>query len=218
MADVNSRAGERYASAPIIEYLDQVHAGLDPALRQAFEAPARQDMPAIQVSPMEGRALQLFLRMVRAETVVEIGTLAGFSTIHLARALPPEGHVWTVESAPKHAAVARENLRDAGVEDRVTVVEGDAVCVLPRLERYGPFDAVFIDADKAQYDHYGRWAAQNLRPGGLLLVDNAYFFGNLLADDPGAAAVRRLHQQMADTFDTVCLPTPDGLLMGIRRG
>lgn len=217
MADVASRAGERYSSGAIIEYLDQVHASLDPAAQQAFEAPLRHEMPAIQVSAMEARALQLFLRMAGAKRVVEIGTLAGFSTIHLARAVPPDGHVWTVENDPKHVAVARDNLRDAGVAERVTVMEGDALEVLPRLERHGPFDAVFIDADKARYDRYGRWAAANLRPGGLLLVDNAYYFGKLLDDSEGAEAVRRLHQEASEAFDCVCLPTPDGLLVGVRR-
>lgn len=219
MADQDSRAGVRYADRAIIEYLDRLHAGFDPALAQAFDAPDKEDMPAIQVGASEGRLLGLLMRVAGARRVVEVGTLAGFSAIHIARELPADGHLWTIEHLPKHAEVARRNLAAAGLADRVTVVVGDGVEMLPTLEPNGPFDAVFIDADKGRYDVYGRWAARNLRPGGLLLADNAHFFGRLL--DPkreAAAAVRRMHEEARAAFDTVCMPTPDGLLLGIRRG
>jgi len=94
---------------------------------------------------------------------------------------------------------------------------GRGVDVLPTLESQGPFDAVFIDADKESYDQYGRWAANNLRRGGLLLGDNAFFFGRLLEDSPGANAMRRFHEEARAHFDTVNIPTPDGLLLGVRR-
>ena len=217
MADNSSRAGERYVDADIIEFLNQTHTPLDPGLRQAFDAPAKEGIPAIQISPAEGRTVQLFMRMIGAKKVVELGTLAAFSTIHLARGLAVEGHVWTVEFEPKHAEIARHNIQTAGLSDRITVVEGAGLDVLPTLEEKGPFDAVFIDADKGNYDKYAVWAAKNTRPGGLLLVDNAYYFGKLMTDTPAAAAVRRMHQAVGDHFDAVCLPTPDGLLLGIRR-
>jgi predicted O-methyltransferase YrrM len=89
--------------------------------------------------------------------------------------------------------------------------------VLERLSPEGPFDAVVIDADKANYDRYGRWARANLRRGGLLLGDNAYLFGRLLDQSPEAEAMRRFHEEAAESFDTVCVPTPDGLLLGIKR-
>ena len=82
----------------------------------------------------------------------------------------------------------------------------------------GAFDAVFLDADKERYPEYGAWAAEQVRPGGLLLADNAYFFGRLLEDTPAATAMRRFHERAGDHFDSVCLPTPDGLLVGVRRG
>jgi caffeoyl-CoA O-methyltransferase len=113
--------------------------------------------------------------------------------------------------------VARRSLADAGLGDRVEVLEGAALEVLERLAPQGPFDAVFIDADKGNYDRYGRWARHHLRPGGLLLGDNAYFFGRLLEDSAEAAAMRRFHEEAAQAFDTVCMPTPDGLLLGIKR-
>ncbi len=218
MADKDSRAGHRYTDPALLTWLDDLHAGFDPALRRAFEAPDREAMPAIQVGRSEGRLLGLMARLVGARKMVEVGTLAGFSALNLARALPADGHLWTVEFEAKHAAVARANLAAAGLDERVTVVLGDALTVLPTLEPQGPFDLVFVDADKERYDVYGRWAAANLRPGGLLLCDNAYFFGKLLdRSSPGAAAVRRLHEESRAHFDTVCVPTPDGLLLGIKR-
>ena len=165
----------------------------------------------------EGKLLTLLLRLAGAKKVVEFGTLAGYSAIRMAQALPPDGHLWTLELDEKHAAVARQNLATAGLSGRVEVLVGPAIQTMPRLEAEGPFDAVFLDADKGRYDIYGRWAATNLRPGGLLLVDNAYYFGQLMDGSQEAIAVRRCHEEAARAFDTVCIPTPDGFLLGIKK-
>ena len=168
--------------------MNRTHAGHDAGLAQAFAVP--EVMPAIQVGPSEGRLLYLLMKLAGASKVVEVGTLAGYSAIHLARALPPGGHLWSVEYEPHHAEVARKNLAAAGVGDRVTVLVGAGRDVLPTLEKHGPFDAVFIDADKVNYDHYGRWAIEHLRPGGLVLGDNAYLFGELVGP-PSATPIAR---------------------------
>jgi caffeoyl-CoA O-methyltransferase len=217
MADNDSRAGSTYLSRAILDYLATTHAPHDAGLLQAFSAPEAHGIPAIQVGPSEGKLLGLLLRLAGARKVVEVGTLAGYSAIHLARALPPEGHLWSIEFSAEHAAVARRNLEAAGLAGRVTVVEGAALDMLPTLEQHGPFDAVFIDADKINYDGYGRWAIRNLRTGGLMLGDNAVYFGKLLGEEPAAAAMRRFHEEAARQMDTVCIPTPDGLLVGIKR-
>ncbi len=217
MADPDSRAGASYGSPAVLAFVHATHCPQDAALQRAFDAPALHGMPAIQVGLSEGRLLGMLARLAGARRVVEVGTLAGYSTLHLARALPPDGHVWTLEFDPRHAAVARDNLAAGGERDRVTVVVGPALTTLPQIESHGPFDLVFIDADKGNYDAYGRWAAANLRPGGMLLGDNAYFFGRLTEDSPDAAAMRRFHQESTRAFDTVCIPTPDGLLLGIKR-
>jgi caffeoyl-CoA O-methyltransferase len=174
-------------------------------------------MPEIQLGPAEGRLLELLLRLANAKKVVEIGTLAGYSALWMARALPPGGRLWTIEADPEHAAVAARILGEAGLGDRVTLVEGDAAELLPTLRDSGPFCAVFLDADKARYDLYGRWATDNLRPGGLLIADNAYLFGRLLGDDEEARRMRRFHEEMALHYRSVCIPTPDGLAVGIRN-
>lgn len=217
MADRESRAGARYADPAILDYTASVHAPHDEALARAFRAPEAEGMPAIQVAPSEGKTLALLLRLAGARKVVEVGTLAGYSAIWMARALPPGGRLWSLEADPHHAQVARANLAAAGLADRVEVVEGDAVSRLADLEAEGPFCAVFVDADKGRYDLYGRWAAQHLRVGGLLIGDNAYFFGNLLDEaNPSAAAMRRFHEEMAARFESVCLSTPDGMAVGIK--
>jgi caffeoyl-CoA O-methyltransferase len=217
MSDPGSRMGHGYATPGILDWLDRLHAPHDEALARAFDAPVLHGMPAIQLGPEEARLVGVLLELVGARRVVEIGALAGYSAIRIARALPAGGRLWTLEADPKHAAVARGNLEAAGVSDRVTLLEGAALDLLPSLERDTPFDAVFVDADKANYDLYGRWAAKNLRPGGLLLGDNAYLFGRLMDESNEAAAMRRFHEESARAFDTVCIPTPDGLLLGVKR-
>ena len=216
MADQASRSGERYATPQILDYAARTHHPDDTGLARAFEAPARHGMPEIQLGPAEGRLLELLLRLTNATKVVEIGTLAGYSALWMARALPPGGHLWTIESDPKHAGVAAEVIGEAGFGDRVTIIRDDASAILPKLSDSGPFCAVFLDADKGRYDVYGRWATENLRPGGLLIGDNAYLFGRLLDDSDEARAMRRFHEEMSSSYRSVCLPTPDGLAVGLR--
>jgi caffeoyl-CoA O-methyltransferase len=157
------------------------------------------------------------LRLAGATKVVEVGTLAGYSAIHMARALGPGGHLWSIEYEPRHAEIARGNIAAAGLADRVTVLVGAGRDVLPTLDAEAPVDAVFIDADKESYDHYGRWAVDHLRPGGLVIGDNAYVFGELLADTPRGRAMRGFHELVAAACDSVCIPTPDGLVVGMKR-
>jgi len=216
MADTKSRAGLRYDAPEVTAFVDELHASHDRALGLAFDAPQANGFPAIQLGPAEGRLLEMVTMMLQARRAVEIGTLTGYSAIRIARGLASGGLLWTLERDPAHAAVARQMIREAGLADRVDVIEGDARVELPTLEKVGPFDLVFLDADKGRYDEYGRWAHKHLRRGGVLLADNAYFFGRLMEDDPDAAAMRRFHRETAESFRTVCIPTPDGLLLGVK--
>jgi caffeoyl-CoA O-methyltransferase len=215
MADNTSRTGSRYTTPEIIEYVNRVHASHDAPLAQAFAVP--EGIPPIQVGPSEGRFLNLLLRLAGAKKVVEVGTLIGYSAIHMARALPPDGRLWSIEYEPRHAEIARKNLEAAGLAERVTVLVGAGRDILPTLEGEAPFDVVFIDADKDSYDHYGRWAIAHLRPGGLVIGDNSYLFGQLLEDDARGRAMRGFHELVAAACDSVCVPTPDGLVLGIKR-
>lgn len=215
MADNTSRAGERYTSPEILDYVSGVHARHDDALAHAFAVPA--GVPAIQVGPSEGKLLGLLVRLAGATKIVEVGTLVGYSAIHMARALPAGGRLWTIEFEPRHAELARANIAAAGVADRVTVHVGAGRDVLPTLAPHAPVDLVFIDADKVNYDFYGRWALEHLRKGGLVVGDNAYLFGELLDDSDRGRAMRAFHELVASACDSVCVPTPDGLVVGIKR-
>lgn len=215
MADQDSRTGTRYTTPAIINYVNSTHAADDENLARAFAVP--EGVPAIQVGPSEGRLLHLLLELANAKKVVEVGTLVGYSAIHMARALPADGHLWSIEFDSKHAEIARENLAADRLSHMVTVIVGAGKDVLPTLVDKGPFDAVFIDADKVNYDFYGAWAVQNLRKGGLVLGDNAYLFGELLDDSERGRAMRDFHQLVAASCYSVCMPTPDGLVVGIKR-
>jgi caffeoyl-CoA O-methyltransferase len=217
MADNASRAGLNYVTPEIRAYADRTHAAHDEALERAFAAPAQHGMPAIQLAAAEGRLLTLLMQLSGARKVVEVGTLAGYSALRIARGLAPGGQLWTFEIDPRHAQIARDNLQAAGVADRVEVIEGPALAGLASIEKHAPFDAIFIDADKSGYPDYARWAARNLRRGGLLLGDNSYYFGQLLAERAEAVRMREFHEFVADNFDSVCIPTPDGMVLGIAR-
>jgi caffeoyl-CoA O-methyltransferase len=215
MADNDSRAGTRYTTPEILNFVNTVHGGHDDGLARAFAVP--DGVPPIQVSPSDGRLIYVLLRMLNAKKAVEIGTLVGYSAIHIARGLAPGGRLWTIEHEPRHAEIARANLAAAGLSQVATVLVGSALETLPQLVDKGPFDVVFIDADKVNYDRYGRWALENLRPGGLVIGDNAYLFGELMEDKHDAIAMRTFNELIATTCDSVCAPTPDGLVIGVKR-
>jgi caffeoyl-CoA O-methyltransferase len=215
MADNESRAGMTYATPQILNLVEQTHGGHDTALTRAFKVP--EGVPAIQVSPSDGRLIYTLMKLANVKKAVEIGTLAGYSAIHMARGMAKGGRLWSLEYEQRHAELARANLAAAGLSQTVTVLVGQALDVLPKLVGEGLFDAVFIDADKVNYDRYGLWALENLRPGGLVIGDNAYLFGELLGDKPEAQAMRRFHELVSKTCESVCAPTPDGLVVGIKR-
>jgi predicted O-methyltransferase YrrM len=177
--------------------------GSDPVLDAALDAGAAAGLPAISVTAPQGKLLQLLARIQGARRILELGTLAGYSTIWLARALPADGRLVTLEAEPRYAEVARANLERAGVGDLVDVRVGPAIETLPQLaqEDAGPFDLVFVDADKEGYPSYLPWAIQLSRPGGLIVADNVVRGGGLAdphSDDPRAQGVRRFHELLAD--------------------
>lgn len=167
--------------AAVDAYLEERLIGADPVLSAALEDSAAAGLPPINVPATQGKLLYFLTRLQRAVNVLEIGTLAGYSTIWLARALPPDGRIVTLESEAKHADVARANLARAGVLDRVDLRVGPAIDTLATLsaERRVPFDLVFIDADKPRTPEYIEASLQLSRPGALLIVDNIVRNGEL---------------------------------------
>lgn len=177
--------------------------GGDEHLGAALAASAEAGLPAISVAANQGKLLALLVRATKARRVLEVGTLGGYSTIWMARALPADGHLVTLEFDPHHAEVAGDNLRRAGVADRVEVIVGAALDTLPGVEAAGgTFDLTFIDADKEHNADYFAWAVRLATPRGLIIVDNVVR-GGAIADpartDPAVEGVRRLFEVMAGT-------------------
>jgi caffeoyl-CoA O-methyltransferase len=219
MADKNKTWADSYVTPAVGEYLEAMFAKEDPGMLDAARAIKEAGMPEIQVSPNDGRIMEVLLRLANARKVVELGTLGAYSAQWIARAMGSEGRTWTIEASSKHAEVARDVLQRAGLAERVTICEGKGLEVLPTLERHGPFDAVFVDADKGSYGAYARWAAKNLRAGGLLIGDNTFLFGRLAGVEPLDAdieSLRAFHEVLAKEFIGVCIPTPDGMSVGIK--
>lgn len=174
----------------------------DPALDAALESSAASGLPSIQVSPSQGKLLHLMARAQGARRILEIGTLGGYSTIWLARALPPGGRLITLEADPKHAEVARANLSRAGLAGEVEVRLGRALDILPGIlaEGLGPFDLVFIDADKPNIPAYVRWSLRLTRPGSLVIVDNIVRTGAVIdptSTDPNVIGAREMYNLLA---------------------
>ncbi|MEQ8356579.1 MAG: O-methyltransferase [Kiloniellaceae bacterium] len=183
-------------------YIDRLFAAEDDILAATQAHARRVGLPDIQVSANQGKLLYLFAKLIGARTVLEIGTLAGYSTIWLARALPEGGRLITLELDPDFARVAKDNFTTAGLADRITVVTGPALDTLPTLEGAGtpPFDLVFLDADKVNFPSYLDWALKLARPGALILADNVVREGKVLDpddDDPSALGAAAFNRQLA---------------------
>jgi caffeoyl-CoA O-methyltransferase len=209
----------------ILAYVNETFEPEDAALRRARERAERLGIPAIQVSPMDGRHLEVIARALGARRIVEIGTLAGYSGIHLARGLAAGGVLHTFEYEPRHAEAAAEAFRDAGVSRLVRLHVGAALENLPKIERDGPFDLVFIDADKESYPAYLDWAARNLRVGGAVLADNTFAFGMIAdrrfetaEDERAVSALREFNREAArgGRFRATMLPTGEGLTFAVK--
>jgi predicted O-methyltransferase YrrM len=183
-------------------YLDEMIVGSDAALDAALVDVAAAGMPPISVTPAQGKLLHIQARMIGARRILEVGTLGGYSTIWLARAVPPDGMVVTLEIDTGNAAVARASIERAGLSDRVDIRTGRAVDTLAALEteRVEPFDLVFIDADKPADPEYLAWALRLTRVGSVIIVDNVVRGGGVVDSatmDPGIAGIRRMNEMIA---------------------
>jgi caffeoyl-CoA O-methyltransferase len=201
------------------QYVTELFAVEDPILAAIRARHAAAELPPIHISPDEGKLLGLLLLAIQATTVLEIGSLGGYSGVWLARALPANGRLTTIERDPRHARIARQAFAEAGLEARVRLIEGTALDILPTLTP--GFDAVFVDADKEPLAHYFDWSMRLLRPGGLLLCDNAFFHGAAIdpADRSGAAeGVRAFNRLAANDPRLVAtiVPVRDGLVVGVK--
>ena len=211
-------------------YISNALMPADPVLEAALQASAEAGLPAINVSPPQGKLLHLLARIHGARSILEIGTLGGYSTIWLARALPVGGRVITLELDPKHAEVARANFARAGLANAIELRLGRALDTLPQLaaEGRGPFDLIFIDADKVSIPDYFAWALKLSRRGTVIVVDNVVRKGAVIdadSNDPSVQGVRRLNQMLAaeprvsaTTVQTVGGKGYDGFTLAVVNG
>lgn len=205
--------------ASLARYVERVFEPEDAVLREVRERSARAGLPEIHLSPMDALHLEVLARANRARKAVEIGTLGGYSGIAFLRGLGADGRLDTFEIDSRHADVARESFRKAGFERQATVHVGPAIEELRKIEARGPFDLVFIDADKESYPAYLDWAEAHLVEGGLVIGDNTFAFGEIVSGrGAGARALRAFNERLArgGRFRATILPTGEGMTVGVK--
>jgi len=209
----------------ITEVLDQYVADLfaqeDEALKWIQEEADRHDLPAISIRPDEGRLLQTLMLAIGAKKAIEIGALAGYSGVWIARALPADGHLYSVEKSSKHAKVVRRSFEKAGVANKADVMEGSAMDMLRKLESKAPFDFIFIDADKAAYKDYLAWSIEHLRVGGMVTAHNAFREGRIVdIQSDEDRAMDAFNRSLASDLrlESTIISVGDGLAVGIKKG
>jgi caffeoyl-CoA O-methyltransferase len=188
--------------AAVDQYISDLFIAPDEAFSAAEQSHRLENLPPINVSPNLGKLLYLFARLSKAKKILEVGTLAGYSTIWMAKALPDDGRLITLEIDPHHAEVARKNIDRAGFSPRVEIRVGKAIDLLPRLvaDKTGPFDMIFIDADKPPYTEYFEWSLKLSKPGTLIIADNVIRDGKVLDqdhDDPMVKGAQRFNRALA---------------------
>ena len=211
--------------SPTLSYIENLYASEDVVLQQIRERLVNANRWGVNIGATEGKTLQFLMRLARVEKAVEIGTLFGYSAVWMARALPANGHLYTIERDHESARQAKKAFEDAAVTDKVSLCEGEALDCLANLVSKGPFDLVFIDANKSAYVEYLDWAIANVKTGGLIIADNTLLGGHVIhAEKPESLSNRQYHgmrefnTRLANDkeFISVILPTGEGLSVAIK--
>jgi predicted O-methyltransferase YrrM len=214
----------RESKNPAIDYIQKTFAPQD-ALLAEIGGKLSEEFRNWQIGADEGKLLQLLITMNGAKRIVEVGTLAGYSAIWMARAVPQDGHVYTINKDPLHIGWAKEFIGKSDVKGKITMLEGEAHDMLRQLAAKGPFDMIFIDADKLAYPDYLDWAEANVRKGGLIVGDNTFLFGTAWQDKapegtaPAThAAMRHFNERLADPkkYMSTIIPTNEGMTVAVK--
>ncbi len=204
--------------AALENYLRETFAGEDRVLKSIREQISARGLPAITVKPEEGLFLHFLVAVSKAQKALEIGTLGGYSGTWIARALPPDGKLITIEMNPAHAEVAGEHFAMAGLSAKVDIRLGDAHELMPELAEEGPFDFIFIDAEKEGYLSYLSWSRENLRAGGIIAAHNAFRHGAVAdASNEDGEGLRQFNQQLAEDEGMIAsiYPAGDGIAFAL---
>lgn len=206
------------------EYITRLFSKESASLKEISKALRADGKFGINVSPYEGKLLHFFIRLIRAKTVVEIGTLYGYSTVWMAEALPEDGKIVSIEKNPENFERAMTLVKAAPAASKIDLRCGDAVELLRELDLTA--DLVFIDADKGNYANYLSWAVRHVRPGGLIIGDNTFLFGHMIGEDRGEragekaiAAMTAFNETLAksDEFVSIMIPTFEGMTVAMRK-
>ncbi|TYS13526.1 O-methyltransferase [Rossellomorea vietnamensis] len=209
-------------------FSEKLH-GTDTLMASILQRNREEGLPSIDVSPNQGKFLHLLVKLKGAKRILEIGTLGGYSSVWMARALPEDGELLSLEFSEKHAAVANDNIRLAGLENKVNILTGPALDTLPTLKDkgYDYFDFIFIDADKSNNPHYFQWAMKLSGPGTVIIVDNVVRKGNIVeeeSEDPNITGTREMFDLLSEDtridstgIQTVGSKGYDGLVFGIVK-
>lgn len=212
-------------NSQVIDYISSLYATEDITLTSIQKSINNNGIRAINVSPLEGRILQILLQIHQSKKVVEVGTLAAYSTTWIARALPDGGILYSFEKDEVVAKIARQNLTGSDVENKVTIISGDAHEKLKTIENDGPFDAIFIDAEKSGYVKYLEWADRNIRKGGLIIADNTLQAGNITKtqfenkrEEKTINAIKAFNEAISNKqkYSSIIIPTSEGLSISIK--
>ena len=207
------------------EYISSLYCDEDDCQKKIIEEVTKVGKISIQLTAVEGKILYMLLKAMKAINVVEIGTLGGYSTSWIAKALPEEGRVYTIDKSAQNVAIAKQCLDSEFYKSRIKFLLGDALEVLSDLKEEAPFDAIFIDADKAAYPKYFQHAKSLLRSGGMLIADNTFLFGLVFSDQSSSRdrqmweGMREFNERIAvdPAFDSIIIPTTEGLTVAIKR-
>lgn len=208
------------------KYVNEVFGLADPELDRIRAELKARGVEFMSISPAEGRILQFLVRGFGIRKVVEVGTLFGYSALCMAKALPADGMIYALEKNPENASLARRLVAESSAGSKIQIVEGDAQESLKGLESHGPFDLVFIDADKAAYPEYLTWAEHHVRSGGLIIGDNTFLFGALWGESRDSEnserrirAMTEFNSRLADStkFNSTLIPTFEGLTVAQKN-
>lgn len=206
----------------VFDYIVETFAPEDTLLKEMPADAEKRGIPLINIDPIQGKFLQVLMRACNATRVLEVGSLFGYSAIWMARALPPQGRLYALEINAAYAETIRGNVARAGLADKITVIEGDARATLPSLAAHAPFDFAFVDAEKMQYVDYFDHLMALLRPGAILVADNASAGGDVWKKDDKSSfvtGIRAMNQRMATDprLTSLLVPVGDGMCVAVVR-